>query len=150
MNNSLDYIEENSASDLSYEKAAQIACCSVNYYQRMFSFISNTTLAEYIRRRRLTKAAFELQNSSNKVLDISIRYGYNSPTAFTRAFTSVHGVTPTEARKLGTALKLYPSYKYIVVKCSQENYGYIFDNMINGYMPEHKYDLLEYKFKNGW
>lgn len=114
LNNSLDYIEENLESDLSYEKAAQIACCSVNHYQRMFSFISNTTLAEYIRRRRLTKAAFELQNSSNRVLDISIRYGYNSPTAFTRAFTSVHGVTPSEARKLGTALKLYPRISFQV------------------------------------
>lgn len=114
LNNSLDYIEQNLEGDLSYEKAAQIACCSVNQYQRMFSFISNTTLAEYIRRRRLTKAAFELQNSNISVLELSMKYGYNSPTAFTRAFSSVHGVTPTEARKMGTALKSYPKISFQV------------------------------------
>lgn len=114
LNNSLDYIEENLEGNLSYEKAAQIACCSINHYQRMFSFISNTTLAEYIRKRRLTKASFELQNSNKSVLDISLKYCYNSPTAFTRAFISVHGVNPTEARKMGTALKLYPKISFQV------------------------------------
>lgn len=114
LNSSLDYIEDNLESDLSYERAAQIACCSVNQYQRMFSFISNTTLAEYIRRRRLTKAAFELRNSNISVLELSMKYGYNSPTAFTRAFSSVHGVTPTEARKMGTALKSYPKISFQV------------------------------------
>ncbi len=61
LNNSLEYIEKNLDNELSFEKAAKIACCSVNHYQRMFSFISDTTLGEYIRRRRLTKAAFDLQ-----------------------------------------------------------------------------------------
>lgn len=121
LNESLDYIEKNLDKELSYEKAARIACCSVNHYQRMFSFISNTTLAEYIRRRRLTRAAFELQNSDIGVIDISIKYGYNSPTAFTRAFLSVHGVTPSEARKLGTILKSYPRISFqMAVKGEKE------------------------------
>ena len=124
LNNSLDYIEQNLDKELSYEKAAQLAGCSVNHYQRMFSFISNTSLAEYIRRRRLTKAAFELQNSSISVLDISIKYGYNSPTAFTRAFISIHGVSPTEARKLGTILKAYPKLSYQIAVVGEKEMDY--------------------------
>jgi len=73
----------------------------------MFSYMANVTLAEYIRRRRMTKAAFDLQNSADKVVDIALRYGYDSPTAFNRAFQSVHGVTPSASRQEGTRLKAY-------------------------------------------
>lgn len=124
LNCSLDYIEENLDNEISYEKAAKIACCSVNHYQRMFSYISNTTLAEYIRRRRLTKAAYELQNSGISVIDVAAKYGYNSPTAFTRAFSNMHGVTPTEAKKKGTKLKSFPriSFKITVRGECELNY----------------------------
>lgn len=121
LNNSLEYIEENLDNGLSYEKAARIACCSVNHYQRMFSFISNITLGEYVRRRRLTMAAFDLQNTNMSVLDISLKFGYNSPTAFTRAFIAMHGVTPTKARRFGTSLKSYPRISFqISVKGDKE------------------------------
>lgn len=85
MNEAMEYIEVNLTSKISYDRAAQIACCSTYHFQRMFSFISGVPLSEYIRRRRLTLAAFELKTSDMKVIDVAIKYGYESPEAFSRA-----------------------------------------------------------------
>ena len=114
MNNAMNYIEANLANEISYDKAAQIACCSTYHFQRMFSFITNVSLAEYIRRRRLTLAAFELQASSIKVIDVAYKYGYDSPEAFSRAFKHLHGVMPISARNKGTALKAYPKMVFSI------------------------------------
>ena len=108
MNNAMDYIESNLADNISYDKIAQLACCSTYHFQRMFPFITGVTLSEYIRRRRLTLAAFELQTTDTKVIDIAIKYGYESPDAFTRAFKNLHGVMPVSARDTRASLKAYP------------------------------------------
>ncbi|RHQ35099.1 AraC family transcriptional regulator [Clostridium sp. AF27-5AA] len=78
INNAIDYIEHNLDSDISYDEAAQIACCSTYYFQRMFSYITGISLAEYIKRRRMTQAAFELQRTNKRVLEIALKYGYTS------------------------------------------------------------------------
>ncbi len=115
------YMEDNLASEISYEKAAQIACCSSYHFQRMFSFISGVSLAEYIRRRRLTLAAIELQSGNEKVIDLAFKYGYESPDAFTRAFQKQHGVTPSAARGPGVLLKAYPRISFqITVRGDRE------------------------------
>ncbi|NQX64775.1 AraC family transcriptional regulator [Paenibacillus alba] len=108
MNSALTYIEENLANEIEFKEIARLAYCSEYHFKRMFSFLAGVSLSEYIRRRRLTLAAFELHESDRKVIDIAIKYGYNSPDAFTRAFQSLHGVTPTEARSKGQSLKVYP------------------------------------------
>lgn len=108
MNAALTYIEKNLANDIDFKEVARIACCSEYHFKRMFSFLANVPLSEYIRRRRLTLAAFELNNSDLKVIDVAIKYGYNSPDSFARAFQGLHGVTPTEARNNGQSLKAYP------------------------------------------
>lgn len=121
MNSAIDYIENNLIYEIDFNKVAQKACCSSYNFQRMFSFITDTTLAEYIRRRRLTQAALELQNTNLKVIDISMKYGYNSATSFARAFTALHGLTPTEARKPGVQLKAYPKISFqISIKGEKE------------------------------
>ncbi|MCG6581885.1 helix-turn-helix domain-containing protein, partial [Acinetobacter baumannii] len=102
MNRALDYIEMNLSDEIELAEVARKACCSSHQFQRMFSFITNVTLAEYIRRRRLTLAAFELQNSDAKVIDIALKYGYESPVSFARAFQMLHGVNPAIARQEGT------------------------------------------------
>lgn len=107
LSQAIDYIEDNLAGDISYDEAAKIACCSTYYFQRMFSYVAGISLSEYIRRRRMTKAAFELQVSEAKVIDIGSKYGYESPTSFNRAFQNVHGVAPTVARREGTILNTY-------------------------------------------
>lgn len=112
MNGAMDYIEGHLASDIDYEEAARIACCSSYHFQRMFSFITDVPLSEYIRRRRLTLAAFELQENGTKVIDVAMKYGYDSPNSFTRAFQSLHGVTPSSARDKGVQLKAYPRMSF--------------------------------------
>ncbi|WBW96798.1 AraC family transcriptional regulator [Oceanirhabdus sp. W0125-5] len=107
MNEALEYIEDNIEGNIDYDEIAKKAYCSTYHFQRMFSFIIGIPLSEYIRRRKLTLAAFELQNSDIKIIDLGMKYGYESPDAFRRAFQRHHGVTPTEARKLGVQLKSY-------------------------------------------
>jgi AraC family transcriptional regulator len=124
MNNAMDYIESNLADDISYDKIAQLACCSKYHFQRMFPFITGVMLSEYIRRRRLTLAAFDLQTTDTKVIDLAMKYGYGSPEAFTRAFKDVHGVTPISARDIGVSLKAYPrmTFQISIKGDSEMNY----------------------------
>lgn len=107
MNNAMEYLETHLYEVIDYDQVARIACCSTYHFQRMFSFITNVPLSEYIRRRPLTLAAFELQNSGIKVIDVALKYGYESPEAFSRAFKKMHGVAPVSARDNGVALKAY-------------------------------------------
>lgn len=124
MNQALTYIEENLTEEIDFGVVAQKACCSSYNFQRMFSFITDITLAEYIRRRRLTKAAFELQNSDMKIIDLAMKYGYDSPVSFSRAFHSIHGITPNKAREEGVQLKAYPrlSFQITIKGVSEMNY----------------------------
>jgi len=108
MNRAMDYIELHLTDKIEYEQLAKIVCCSVYHFQRMFSFMSGVSLSEYIRRRRLTLAAIELQNSNTKIIDIAMKYGYESPEAFSRAFKGMHGVAPKATRNMGIMLKAYP------------------------------------------
>jgi AraC family transcriptional regulator len=108
MNSAIEYIENNLTDDIDYTEVAKKAFCSEYHFKRMFSFLAGITLSEYIRRRRLTLAAFELQNSSLRIIDIAVKYGYRSPDSFTRAFQKLHGSTPTAVRENQPALKAYP------------------------------------------
>lgn len=114
LSNAIDYIEDHLDKEISYEEAARIACCSTYYFQRMFSYVVGISLSEYIRRRRMTQAAFELQRTDKKVLDIAIKYGYASPTSFNRAFQNIHGITPVAAKNIGSNLNAYPAIKLSV------------------------------------
>lgn len=127
LNEAVDYIEENLDKEIDYDKAAQIACCSTFHFQRMFSYIADVPLSEYIRRRRITLAAFDLQSSNKKIIDIALKYGYESPTAFNRAFHNVHGISPTEARAKGVSLKAFPriSFKITIKGDVEMNYKII-------------------------
>ncbi|MDQ0656306.1 AraC family transcriptional regulator [Paenibacillus sp. W2I17] len=112
MNGAMEYIETNLADTISYDEIAQRACCSTYHFQRMFPFITGVTLSEYIRRRRLTLAAFELQTTGSKVIDVAMKYGYDSPEAFARAFKNLHGIMPISARDTGVSLKAYPRMSF--------------------------------------
>jgi len=108
LNAALQYIEDHLAEEIDFSEVARLSCSSEYHFSRMFSFLAGVTLSEYIRRRRLTLAAFDLQNSQVKVIDVAIKYGYSSADAFTRAFQELHGVTPTKARNHEQALKAFP------------------------------------------
>lgn len=110
----INYIESNLNGDISYDEAAKIACCSTHYFQRMFTCVAGITMSEYIRRRRMTQAAFELQSTDIRVIDAALKYGYSSPTSFNRAFQAVHGISPVAARLKGIQLNAYPPIKFSV------------------------------------
>jgi AraC family transcriptional regulator len=112
MNLAIDYIEDHLDSDIDYDQIARVALCSVYQFQRMFSFVLEIPLSEYIRRRRLTLAAFELQDKQNRVTDVAFKFGYETPESFSRAFQNLHGLTPTAARHAGSQLKAYPRISF--------------------------------------
>ncbi len=123
-NEAIRYIENHLDDEIDLERAAQIACCSSFHFHRMFSYMAEVPLSEYIRRRRMTKAAVALQQSNDKVIDIALRYGYDSPTAFNRAFQAIHGVSPSAARSAGISLKAYPpiTFKVMIKGAEEMNY----------------------------
>ncbi|MBN8202100.1 MULTISPECIES: AraC family transcriptional regulator [Bacillaceae] len=108
MNRAMKYIEEHLTSEIDFKEVAKISYCSEYHFKRMFSFLAGVTLSEYIRRRRLSLAAFDLKDKNARVIDVAFKYGYSSPDSFTRAFQQLHGITPSEARSNGHALKAYP------------------------------------------
>lgn len=112
MNGALDYIEDNLTGEIHLEEAAKRACCSSFNFQRMFSFMADVSLADYIRRRRLTLAAMELLTTEEKVIDVALKYGYESPVSFARAFYAIHGMNPSEVRKPGGKVKAYPRISF--------------------------------------
>lgn len=114
LNQSIEYIEEHITEELDYERVAQVAGCPSYYFQQMFLYMTNMTLREYIRRRRLSLAAVELQKDSGKVIDIAVKYRYESPTAFTRAFKSFHGVVPSALKTENIPLQAFPPIQFHV------------------------------------
>ncbi|MBT2668335.1 MULTISPECIES: AraC family transcriptional regulator [Bacillaceae] len=124
MNGAIKFIEENLTNEIDFKEVARLAYCSEYHFKRMFSFLAGISLSEYIRRRRLTLAAFELKENSIKVIDIAIKYGYSSPDSFARAFQHLHGITPSEARSNGHSLKAYPpmSFQLSIKGGSEMNY----------------------------
>ena len=121
LNKTISYIEEHLAEEISYDELAHIACCSSYHYQRIFAYMAGIPLSEYIRRRRMSLAAIELQSGNKKIIDIGMKYGYASPTAFNRAFQSVHGIAPSIAKKGGTTIKSYPPISFkLTVKGVEE------------------------------
>ena len=107
---SLEFIEKNITDDLTIENIAKHLYISPFYFQKGFSIMCGYTLSEYIRNRRLSLAGEELLNTTHKIIDIALKYGYDSPDSFTKAFTRFHGSTPTQVRK-GNKIKYFAPLK---------------------------------------
>ena len=102
---SIDYMEQHLTEEADIEAIAAKAALSPFYYQRIFGALCGMTVGEYIRSRRMTLAAQELAGSEAKVIDVAMKYGYDSPDSFTKAFCRFHGITPSEARESGKVLR---------------------------------------------
>ncbi len=120
------YIEDNITEELSIENISKIALMSPFYFQKGFAMLCGFSVGEYIRQRRLTLAGSELVSTDDKIIDLALKYGYDSPDSFTKAFTRFHGVTPTAVRKDGAMIKSFAPLK---IKFSLEG-GYIMDYKI--------------------
>lgn len=108
MNAAIQYIEDNLTEPIDLKEVARHAYYSEFHFKRMFSFLAGVPLSEYIRRRRLTLAAFEFQQHNVKVIDVAMKYGYSSPDAFTKAFQKLHQMSPSDARRRGHSFKAFP------------------------------------------
>lgn len=124
LNDAVGYIEEHLTEEIDYERLGKIACCSSYHFQRMFTYMAGVPLSEYIRRMRMSLAAVDLQSTGIKIIDVAGKYGYNSPTAFNRAFQSVHGIAPSAVKNEGVSVKSFPpvSFKIIVKGVEEMNY----------------------------
>ena len=121
MNQAMEYIENHLQQKIDYETLSQFLHCSQWEFRRIFSSISQISLSEYIRRRRLTRAAEDIRKN-DKIMDVALRYGYESQAAFSRAFRQMHGITPSEARNKTALRKSYPcltfklGFNYLILK----------------------------------
>lgn len=124
LNDAIGYIEEHLTDEIDYEQLGQIACCSSYHFQRMFTYMAGIPLSEYIRRRKMSLAAVDLQGKNMKIIDAAGKYGYNSPTAFNRAFQSVHGIAPSAVKNEGVSVKSFPplSFKITIKGVEEMNY----------------------------
>ena len=105
--NAIDYIEDHLTEEIDYEEVAKRSFSSSYHFQRIFGILCGYTLGEYIRFRRLSLAGAELANGRAKVIDVALKYGYDSPDSFAKAFRNFHGITPSEARTNGRMLKSF-------------------------------------------
>ena len=111
LNETINYIEEHLTGEIEYEQLAKIACCSAYHFQRMFAYMAGMPLSEYIRRRKMSLAAVDLQGGREKIIDIASKYGYSSPT----------GIAPSMVKNDGVMLKSFSPLQFkIMVKGVEE------------------------------
>lgn len=111
----LDYLEDNPEGTADIEKAAGLANCSLFHFCRMFEVVFSVSPAEYLRRRRLSRAALDIAAGRDKVIDVALRYGWDSPESFTKAFKRCFGITPSEAKAGSAQLEIWPHIRLAVV-----------------------------------
>lgn len=124
LNNAVNYIEENLTTEVNYEKLGKITCCSTYHFQRMFTYMAGIPLSEYIRRRKMSLAAVDLQSGHEKIIDVAAKFGYSSPTAFNRAFKSIHGIAPSSVKNEGVLVKSFPPITFQVTVKGVEEINY--------------------------
>ena len=124
--NSIQYIEDHITEDITVEDVAKCVGVSPFYFQKGFAMLCGFSVSEYIRNRRLALAGNDLLVTEEKIIDIAMKYGCDSPDSFTKAFTRFHGVTPTSVRRDAVLLKSFAPLK---LKISLEG-GYLMDYKI--------------------
>lgn len=132
----IDYIEDNLTENITCEDIALNSFSSRYHFQRTFSLLCGYTVGEYVRLRRLSLAGEELAYGSKRVIDVALKYGYDSPDSFTKAFQKFHGITPSQARGKGSALK---AFSRLTVKISLEG-GSTMDYKI---VEKHAFTVIE-------
>ena len=115
LNDAIRYIERNLSDVVDLVEAARLAGLSEDSFARFFSYMTGMTLYEYIRRRRLSLAGNDLRQKNIRIIDIAVKYGYDTTDSFSRAFVKQHGMTPSAYRRNGGTLKIYPSVSFSIV-----------------------------------
>lgn len=128
-NELIEYIEKNLTEEISYKKMSQIL--SVNEYtmHRIFLFVTNYTISEYIRKRRLSMSTIDLLQGKERIIDIAIKYHYESSQAFSRAFKNMMGFLPSKIRTNKNNIKFFPKYELSSENITDEFNYYIVKNI---------------------
>lgn len=114
LNDVIVYIENNLANSIDSKKICQILCVNEYTAYRIFNFITGISITEYVRNRRLSMAGLDLINSNIKIIDLALKYGYDSPISFSRAFKKFHGINPSEVQQDSRYLKNFPPFTFSV------------------------------------
>lgn len=151
LNQMIEYIENNLDNEIDLDKLSKITNLNLFILERIFMFLTNMTIVEYIKKRRLSKAFEELRNTNQKIIDIAFKYQYNSATSFNRSFKQLFNVTPTECRNSTTNYKIIPREYFQNIK---ENYNFDYEikeiDSINIYcyhISSNTYSDLLYKIR---
>lgn len=107
LNEITKYIDNNLEEEISYEILAKMLGVNIYTMQRLFTMIAGISLSEYIRKRRLSSAGYDLYEENLKIIDVAVKYGYDNATSFSRAFEKFHGIKPSQINKK-TKLKNFP------------------------------------------
>ncbi len=129
LNEIIDYIEEHLKEEISYQKLAKVLGVNEYTMQSLFSLLCQVSIADYIRKRRLSEAGTYLYQTNAKIIDIAILYQYENPTSFSRAFENFHGIKPSQVKNKPEKLKLYPKLH--------------FDETINKKIENMEYSIIE-------
>lgn len=136
MEDALEFMETKMNEPLDIEAIAKVAYSSPFHFQRMFHMLTGMTVGEYVRKRKLTLAAQELAVSSSKVVDVALKYGYNSPESFSKLFRKIHGISPSEARHSGVSLKAFPRLSFQLTIRGEKEVDYLIEEkesfIVNG------------------
>ena len=106
INNAIGYMEDHLTDRITLEDIAGNVNLSVFHFHRAFSMLTEMSPTDYLRKRRLSQAGADLMSREAKVIDVAMKYGYDSPESFTKAFSRFHGVTPSQVRD-GAAGKVF-------------------------------------------
>ena len=109
INHAIEYMEEHLTDDITLADIAKSVNLSAFHFQRAFSLLTEMSPAEYLRKRRLSQAGAELTEGKNKVIDVALKYGYDSPESFSKAFTRFHGVSPMQVKN-GSSIRFMNRY----------------------------------------
>lgn len=118
INNAIAYMENHLTEDITLSDIAESVYISAFHFQRAFSMMTGITPTEYLRNRRLSQAGTELANGDKRVIDVAMKYGYDSPESFTKAFSRFHGFSPMQVRK-GSPIKFMNRRKFCMTLCSE-------------------------------
>lgn len=151
LNRMIDYIEKNLANEIDFNELSKITNMNLFILERIFMFLTNMTITEYIKKRRLSKAFEEIRNTDYKIIDIAFKYQYNSATSFNRAFKKLFCITPTECRKGIGNYKIIP-IEYFESNKEKYNFDYKIKNIDSTFLycyhiTSKKHSDLLYKIK---
>lgn len=124
MKSCIDYIEENLKGEIDITEFSRLTFLSKRYFLVMFEAVTGMTVHEYIRKRKMSVAAYEIMEKDRKVIDVAFDFGYSSAEAFSRAFKSIHGISPANAGKNGSYVKLYAPISFHIEIKGEESMNY--------------------------